>query len=440
MSATGELIAFIQNLDYVLLSDEVIAQAKRCVLDLLGVAIAGSRTDMAKVSTGFAPRQFGPGNATLIGSSLKLNEVGATWANGTCASALDMDDGHRLAMGHPGAAVIPTALAVAETSGASGRDFLTGIVAGYEIAVRVSTAMLPDYRAGRYSTGIWGGFGSVAAAGVLLGFDRRAFQDALGIVATYGPSPPRGAFLHDSMVKETIAWAGVTGCAAVFLAQEGFTGPEDVLDKSGRYDTAKLVKNLGQEYAILKTYFKPYASCRWSHSAIDGVLKLAREHELQPGDIEKIHVEGFQATTMLVDYKPVNTVAAQYSIPFSIALALSYGRIGPAELTEANLQAPELLALAERVAVSVTPEIDQFFPEKAAARVTLHTARGNFTTTVHYPKGDPSNPLSDTELTEKFRWLTVEVVGEELSQQLIEIVAHLEHVDSVKALTRLLSF
>ena len=440
MSATGELIAFIQNLDYVRLSDDVLAQAKRCVLDLLGVAIAGSRTDMAKVSTGFAPSQFGPGNATLIGSSLELNEVGATWVNGTCASALDIDDGHRLAMGHPGAAVIPTALAVAETSEASGRDFLTAVVAGYEVAVRVSTAMLPDYRAGRYSTGIWGGFGSVTAAGVLLRLDRRTFQDALGVVAAHGPSPPRGAFLHDSMVKETIAWAGVTGCASAFLAQEGFTGPEDVLDKSGRYDTAQLVKGLGQEHAILKTYFKPYASCRWSHSAIDGVLKLAGEHNLQPGDIQGIDVEGFQAVTMLREYSPVNTVAAQYSIPFSIALALSYGRIGPTELTEANLRVPELLALAGKVKISVTPELDQLFPEKTATRVTLHTPRGDFTTTVEFPKGDPSNPLSDAELEEKFRWLTVEVVGEERSQQLIEAIAHLEQLDSVRILARLLSF
>jgi 2-methylcitrate dehydratase PrpD len=440
MSATGELIAFIQNLDYVRLSDDVLAQAKRCVLDLLGVAIAGSRTDMAKVSAGFAPSQFGPGNATLIGSSLELNEVGATWVNGTCASALDIDDGHRLAMGHPGAAVIPTALAVAETSEASGRDFLTAVVAGYEVAVRVSTAMLPDYRAGRYSTGIWGGFGSVTAAGVLLRLDRRTFQDALGVVAAHSPSPPRGAFLHDSMVKETIAWAGVTGCASAFLAQEGFTGPEDVLDKSGRYDTAQLVKGLGQEHAILKTYFKPYASCRWSHSAIDGVLELAREHGLEPAEIQGIDVEGFQAITMLCDYTPVNSVAAQYSIPFSIALAMTRGRIGPEELDDANLRNPALLELAGKVRVSVVPELDRLFPEKTAVRVTLHAGREDFSTTVEHPKGDPKNPMSDAELLDKFRWLTVGVVGEARSRQLQEAVDHLDQMEDVKDLAEMLAF
>jgi 2-methylcitrate dehydratase PrpD len=440
MSATGEIIAFLKDLDYGMLTGDVVSQAKRCVLDLLGVAIAGSRTSMAKVSTRFASRQFGPGKATLIGSSRQLCEVGATWVNSTCASALDIDDGHRLAMGHPGASVVPTALAVAETSEANGRDFLTAVVAGYEVAVRVSTAMLADYRAGRYSTGIWGGFGSVAAAGVLLKFDRRAFQDALGVVAAHGPSPPRGSFLHNSMVKETIAWAGVAGCSAAFLAREGFAGPWDVLDKSNQYDTTQLVKDLGGKPAILKTYFKPYASCRWSHSAIDGVLELARERDLQPEEIRSIHVEGFQETTMLCDYAPVNTVAAQYSIPFSVALALTHKRIGPAQLTEANLQDPRLLDLAGKVKISVTPDLDRLFPEQTAVRVTLCTDRGDFTTTVEYPKGDPSNPMSDAELEEKFRWLTVEVVGEERAQRLKEAVDHLDQMENVKRLAQLLAF
>ncbi len=440
MSVTDELINFVQHLDYNLLPDSVISQARRCVLDLLGVAIAGSRTEMSRVSTRFAHDQFAPGNATLIGSPSRLSEVGATWANGICASALDMDDGHRRAMGHPGAAVIPTALAVAETTGASGAEFLASVVAGYEIATRTSVAMLPNYRAGRYSTGIWGGFGSVAAAGKLLRLDKRTFQHALGIVAAQGPFPPGGDFVHESMVKEVIGWAGMVGCSSVLMAREGFAGPADVLDRSGRYDTTQLVQKLGEDYAILRIYFKPYASCRWSHPAIDGVLRLAGEHGLHLEEVEEMRVEGFQPMTMLCDYRPVTTVAAQYSIPFSVALALSRGRIGPGELTEANLQDPELLGLARKVQVSVDPELDRLFPEKTAIRLTLHTSRGNFTTTVEYPKGDPDNPLSDAELAEKFRWLTAEIVGEKKSRELKEAVDHLEQMDDVKHLAQLLAF
>jgi 2-methylcitrate dehydratase PrpD len=440
MSATNELIAFVRNLDYNHLPGGVISQTKRCVLDLLGGAIAGSQTSMARISTGFAHNQFGAGRATLIGSPLRLSEVGATWVNGVCASALDLDDGHRRAAGHPGAAVIPTALAVAETAGASGRDFLAAIVAGYEIAVRVSIAMLPDYRRGRYSTGIWGGFGSVAAAASVLNLDKRTFQDALGIVGFHRPSPAGGAFMHESMVKETIGWAGMVGCVSAFLAREGFTGPEDVLDKSGHFDTAELVEGLGQDYAILRIYFKPYASCRWSHPAIDGALRLFRDEDLRLDDIREIHLEAFQPITMLCDYTPVTTVAAQYSVPMSVALALVYGRIGPSELTEANLQDPEILDLAQRVRVSVDPELDRMFPDKTAIRVTLRTSRGHFDTMVKSPKGDPENPMSDEELAEKFHWLTDGVLREERSQELKKAIDHLEQLENVRQLTELLAF
>jgi 2-methylcitrate dehydratase PrpD len=343
-------------------------------------------------------------------------------------------------MGHPGAAVIPTALVVAETARASGQEFLTAIVAGYEIAMRISISRVSDYKAQHYSTGIWGVFGSAAAAAKLLNLDRQALQHAFGIAAAHGPFPPGGAFLHDSMVKEVIGWAGAVGCSAAFLAREGFAGPEDVLDKSGRYETAQLVEELDKEYAILKTYFKPYASCRWSHPAIDGVLELVRERGLRPGEVAEIHVEGFQECTRLLDYAPASTVAAQYSIPFSVALALSRGRIGPGELTETNIRDRELLRLAQRVRVSVDPGLDRLFPEKAVARVTIHTSRGAFTTTVEYPKGNPENPLSDAELAGKFRSLTVEVVGEERSAELEVAIDHLEQMDNVKHLAELLAF
>ena len=440
MSATAELIAFAQELDYGLLPGEVIVQARRCVLDLLGVAIAGSRTRMAEVSTTFARGQFGSGSATLIGSHLQLSEAGASWVNGICASALDMDDGHRRAMGHPGAAVIPTALAVAETSAASGRDFLTALIAGYEVAVRVSMSMLPEYRAGRYSTGIWGGLGSATAAARLLKLDAKGFQNALGIVVAHGPSPPGGDFLHDSMVKEVIAWAGLTGCAAALLARDGFAGPQDVLDKARRYATDRLTMDLGREYAILGTYFKPYASCRWSHPAIDAALSLVHENGLRLEEIAEIQVAGFGPITMLVDYTPVSTVAAQYSIPFSLALALRHGRIGPAELSEDHLHQPELLELARRVRISVDPALDQLFPEKTAMRVTLRTSRGDLARTVEHPKGDPANPLSGAELAEKFQWLSVELAGEKRSRQIQAAVEHLEELPDIRELTRLLAF
>lgn len=442
MSATGELVSFARRLDPAALSDQALHQASRCVLDVVGVAIAGTRTPMTQISARFASEQFGAGKATVIGSRRPLSVAGAAWVNGNAASALDLDDGHRLAMGHPGAVVIPAALAIAEVTGVSGRELLAAIVAGYEVAVRASVARVPWYKDRMYSSGIWGVFGAAAAAGKLLGFDEATLQSAIGNAASHGSFPPGGLQANYSMVKEVIGWAGMTGCAAALLAQQGFIGPEDVMDYSGRWNTAQLVDGLGDpdRYAILGTYFKPYAVCRWAHSSVDAVLELAGRHGVGPEEIEKILVETFYEVTRLVNYAPRNAIAAQFSIPFALALALLYGRIEPEDVSEANLQKPEILTLAQKVEVIVDPDINSQFPAKTIARVTMQTARGRFQSTVEYPRGNPENPLSDEELAAKFRSLTAKIVGEGACEKLQVAILDLPRARDVTSLTQLLAF
>ncbi len=442
MSATGELVSFVHRLDPDDLSDRVLHQASRCVLDLMGVAIAGTRTPMSQISARFAYDQFGSGKATVIGSRRPLGVAGAAWVNCNAASALDLDDGHRMAMGHPGAVVIPAALAIAETTGATGQEFLAAIIAGYEVAVRASVARVPWYKDRMYSSGIWGVFGAAAAAGKLLGFDEAALQCALGNAASHGPFPPGGLQANYSMVKEVIGWAGMTGCAAALLAQQGFIGPEDLMDYSGRWDTTQLVEGLGDpdRYAILGAYFKPYAVCRWAHSSVDAVLELAERYGLRPDEIESILVETFYEGTRLVNYAPRNAIAAQFSIPFALAVALLYRRIEPEDVSEENLQKPEILELARKVEVVVDQEINSQFPAKTTARVTIHTTRGSFQTTVEYPRGNPENPLTDDELRAKFRSQTAKIVGEKTCEGLHAAIFDLAHARDVTSLTQLLAF
>ena len=408
----------------------------------MGVAIAGTRTPMTQVSARFGYEHFASGKCTVIGSRRSLSVTGAAWVNCNAASALDLDDGHRMAMGHPGAAVIPAALAIAETSGATGRELLAAVVAGYEVAVRASVARVPWYKDRMYSSGIWGVFGVAAAAGKLLGFDEATLQSAIGNAASHGSFPPGGLQANYSMVKEVIGWAGMTGCASALLAQQGFIGPEDVMDYSGRWDTAKLVDGLDkpERYAILSTYFKPYAVCRWAHSSVDAVLDLMARHSLRPGEVQKILVETFYEVTRLVNYAPRNAIAAQFSIPFALAVALLHSRIEPEDVSEENLQKPEVLDLARKVEVVVDPEINSQFPTKTVARVTIHTTRGQFQTTVEYPRGNPENPLRDDELRAKFRSLTAKIVGEKTCENLQAAILDLARSRDVTSLTQLLAF
>jgi 2-methylcitrate dehydratase PrpD len=436
------VVSFVRRLEPGDLSDRVLHQAGRCVLDLVGVAIAGTRTPMTQIGARFAYDYFAPGKATVIGSRRPLGPIAAAWVNCTAASALDLDDGHRMAMGHPGAVVIPAALAIAETAEATGREFLAAIVAGYEVAVRASVARVPWYKDRMYSSGIWGVFGAAAAAGKLLGFDEATLQSAIGSAASHGPFPPGGLQANYSMVKEVIGWAGMAGCAAALLAQQGFIGPEDVMDYSGRWDTGELVEGLGDpdRYAILGAYFKPYAVCRWAHPSVDAVLDLAGRHGVQSGEIAKIQVETFYEVTRLVNYEPRNAIAAQFSIPFALAVALRTRKIGPEDVTESNLRNPDILALARKVEVTVDPDINSQFPAKTIARVTMHTTRGSFEATVEYPRGNPENPLSDEDLAAKFRSLTVPIVGEGTCEKLHDVIFNLARAKDVTSLTRLLAF
>lgn len=440
MSATEQLVSFVCNLDASHLSDELLHHATRCVLDLIGVAIAGTRAPMSRLSARFGHEQFAPGDCSVISATSRLHACGATWINGTYASALDMDDGNRLAMGHPGANVIPAALAIAEQTNATGREFLTAIVAGYEVAVRASAARVGWYKDKMYSTGIWGVFGATTAAGKLFGFDVTTLQSALGIAGSHGPFPPGGLQANHAMVKEVIAWSGMTGVAAALLARDGFVGPPDLMDYSGRWDTTALVQGLGDDYAIAKTYFKPYAVCRWAHAAVDAALALKQTHHIQPDEIKAIRVESFWEATRLINYAPVNTVAAQFSIPFALAVALLYDQIMPEHVSDANLHNPRVLELARQVEVTVDEELNRQFPAKTIARVTIETARGAFQTLIEYPRGNPENPLSDQELADKFRALTVPIIGVERCEQLQRAIQTLPHARDVRALTDLLRY
>jgi 2-methylcitrate dehydratase PrpD len=173
---------------------------------------------------------------------------------------------------------------------------------------------------------------------------------------------------------------------------------------------------------------------------VDAVLEMAGRHGVRPEEIERILVETFYEVTRLVNYAPRNAIAAQFSIPFALALALLYHRIEPEDVSDENMQNPEILSLARKVEVVVDPEINKQFPAKTIARVTMHTTRGSFQTTVEYPRGNPENPLTDEDLKAKFRALTARVVGETSSEKLQAAAFNLAHSRDVTFLTQLLAF
>ncbi len=322
--------------------------------------------------------------------------------NANAVSILDIDDGNRQAMGHPGGAIVPAVLAVAQDIGSPRADVLSAIVVGYEVAVRVGASeQRPSYHSANYTC-----FGVAAATAYLRELPVEQTAHALGIVGYYGPRLSNLTLSQEmsSNVKESLPWSVVPGIIAADLAAAGFTGNRDVLDIAERFDTAKLLGELGESFAIERTYFKKYSCCRWIHSAIEAALDLQLEHGFKAGDIELIEVETFtQADRLNNQCNPPTLTGAQFSVPYCLALALTSGEAALMPLREEALGQSEAVALADKVHLSTSERMDAVFPDQVPAIVTIHTGTQQFTRRVDDPWGEARRPPSDAELVDKLR-------------------------------------
>ena len=401
--------------------------ALRCLLDLMTAALAGYETPGARAARQAAFGLYARGESTVWFAGRRLKGPGAAFANSAAASMLDLDDGHRAACGHPGAAVIPAALAVAEETCAGADDLLTAIAVGYEVGVRVAAAR--DVSAlGAYSSGTWCGYGAVAAAGRLRRLRPDQLAHALAIAGVSAPNQAAAGTsgysrLTGNSVKEGIPWATATALMALSLAEGDFTGPEDILDHAPHYDSARIVEGLGRGFLIERTYFKPYSACRWAHAAIDGLGLLMEEHGLTPAQLGAIEIHTFSRALRLGNQRnPATLVDAQYSVPYCVALRAVVGADALLPLTEDALGRSDVVALAEKVTLYLDPELERRFPAHTPARVVLRTAKGTLERLVETPLGDPGNPLSWDALRAKFRAVTRTLMSEDDRRRLLSAV------------------
>ncbi len=419
------------------LPPSTIEAAKRCLLDLFGAAVAGYDAVSTAALRNVCPKQHAPGKAAIWFEGTKtegLCAAGAALANSGAASALDLDDGHRAAAGHPGAGVIPAALATAQETGANRPELLAAIALGYEIGIRVSAARDLD-RQDTLSTGRWIAYGTAAAAGRLRHISPDRLAQALSIAGVLSPGLSAAGYsrVMGNSAKEGIPWATYTGLMALDLAENGFTGPLDILDHPDYYDSGKITDGLGKHFAIESVYFKPYGCCRWIHAALDALLEIQATHII-PGDrIRAIQVETFGRALELDNHtEPDSPESAQYSIPFCLALAALEGGEALLPFRPSSLADANVVALAKKVSLRVDPALDQAFPAAAPARVTVTTADGAFGGECRHPLGDPAHPMEDAALQAKFRRLAANRLSPEDQNALIGAVASIETTGPAK--------
>lgn len=410
------------------LTSTAVEMAKRCILDLVGAAAAGFDSDAAGALRGGLTTTFADGSSSLWFSDVQLTIAPAAMMNSAAASALDLDDGHRAAGGHPGASIIPAALAVAEEVHASAAEFLASVVIGYEVGIRVAAAR--DFAAlDTLSTGRWCSYGAAAAGGFLRRMPVKKLAQALAIAGVLAPGLSAAGYssVMGNHVKEGIPWSTFTGLLALDLADRGLTGPTDILDHPSYYDRDRIVEGLGKGFAIERVYFKPYSCCRWSHSALDALLQVMAEHGIASGEIHKVDVHTFSRALRLNNaVAPESLEAAQYSVPFSLAVAALEGGQALLPMQTQSLGRPELASFARKVELHVDPNLDLAFPAKAAARVVLQTGRGNYEKLVVDALGDPANPLDFPRLERKFRTLSQGVMSHREQDEMIGAITHLD--------------
>jgi 2-methylcitrate dehydratase PrpD len=253
-----------------------------------------------------------------------------------------------------------------------------------------------------------------------------------------------------TMVKNNFGFAAASGIIAALLAKEGFTGPRNILDGdtgfwrmygSDRCNFRKMTEGLGSSYEILNVGFKPYSTCRWIHPAIDASLNIVKMYKINVEDIKEIRVRTLSIITKppYDNYVPKNMLEAQFSTPFSIAVALYGVEPGPKWFTKATLTNPHILKLAKKVKLIPDKEADRLYPEKMLATVEIDTKLGQYTYKVDTPKGDPSNPMSYEELEDKFKKLASTIIAIDKVKRIVQLVRDLEKIDDIRNIIAMLS-
>ncbi len=429
-----DAIDFIQDLEASHIPATARHHATRALIDTLGVAAAATQTDNSRILRDFASTAFGATGkaAKLMFDGRAVSLPGAGFANSGSIDSLDGHDGQKSTKGHMGVVVVPALFAFAEGEmPVSGREFMTRLVIGYEIATRAGLALhasVSDY----HTSGAWNALAAAAIGARALKLDANWTRHALGIAEYNGPrSQMMRCIDHPTMVKDGATWGGFTGIAAAQLAQLSHTGAPAITMENP--DLASYWDDLGGRWYVADQYIKLYPVCRWAQPAIAAALSLSDRFDVS--DIAGIRIETFHQAKRLPLAEPANTEQAQYSIKFPVAAALMRGRIGVAEVTGPALQDPDILRLANMIEVTEDDEANAAFPADRLARVRISLADGQtHESEMMKAVGDPENPISDDDLHAKFTSLAAPVLGEVRAAQLLEACKALWEADTVSDL------
>ncbi len=434
---THELARFTVGIRYEDLPAAVRFMARQCLLDWLGVTIAGSREPLALMLKAEAAEEGGAPRAMLFGGGGRTSMGQAALVNGSAGHALDFDDVLGAMTGHATAPVAPAVLALAEGRGLDGRRAIAGMVAGIEVEARLGRVLGDShYAKGWHATGTVGAFGAAAAAANMLGLDAARTACALGIAGTQAAGLKS---MFGTMCKPLHAGkAARNGLMAATLAERGFTSRDDVLDcAQGFTDTQtatfqpEALLEEPDRFHILDTLFKYHPACYGTHATIEACLAIADNPAFDAGDVERVEVKvPAKALRMCNIAAPQTGLEAKFSLAYNAGLGLTKKATGALDIYfDENLDQPDVHAIRDRVSVEGSGNMPKF-----AADVVVHLGNG----VALRSAGDVGTPARDLgrqweKLQGKFRALATSLLGAEAAEALIEAVGNLDAAGDVGA-------
>lgn len=449
----NESLALAKNIvdtEYDDIPQGVLDTAKKSILDALGVTLAASTLgEGCRQFVDIALAQGGNKESTIIGFGAKAPALMAAFANGSMAHALDFEDAHDGALVHPNAATIPAALAVAESLGnVTGKEFLTAIVLGSDLVCRLGLALNEDLlKYGWYMPPILGAFGATAATCKLLHLTTDQILDALSLTLCQATCSAELTQSTRSIIRSVRdAFSAKAGVLSALLAQKGVSGFDRPIEGKagffsmyarGNYDSNKLIGDLGATFEGGNVSFKPWPSCRGTHSYIDALLRIVGSHDLKPSDIEEIKVVVSPVNKMLcepleIKRNPATAIDAKFSLPFVVATALLHGSVTLDDFAPPALSDQAVLEVARKV----TYEVDSNLGLKEATQgfIQVHARNEVVANRVDFAYGHPQNPMSQESLVAKFMDCaghSARAIPQRRLNELVELVLNLEEVENI---------
>jgi 2-methylcitrate dehydratase PrpD len=448
-TAAQRFASFSASLTLDAIPAEVVEAAKLHVLDTLGCGLAGYARDAAPAGREAMTERGVTGPATAIGVKAGLPAADAALANGVTCHALDFDDTHTGAIAHVSVAVVPAALAAAQSAGAGGAELITATIAGNEIITRLGMAVGSAFHArGFHPTSVCGVFGATAAAARLQGLEAETAVNALGIAGSLASGLLE--YLADGSSTKQLhpGWAAHAGIIASRLAAHGATGPASIIEgRFGLYrafverddvDITTQLADLGERWETPRIAFKPYPACHYVHASLDATVQALAGSPVALEEIEEIVALSTEAGVSLVlepladKHRPRSEYEAKFSLPYSIASLLVRGKVDVSTYTDEAIVEQDVLELAAKVRYEVKEYAS--FPQALPGGVRIRLRDGRMLEAeLPYQRGGPENPMSADEVRQKFRANAALALGDSDVEALEEAVMTLERREDLQA-------